>query len=201
MLEPGHLPFESGVKRLADGKLYVAVLTPMPNITREMLVHWFSTMKTFERYKMWHPLDHVSFESVDRPGTQGEHEYLVQENIGGKLQKLSIRGLKTDAALDTSRFDAAGVVLCRFSQFSSPAAEKNWTGHILHLARETGYGVEMRSRFWISDEELGAPPAAANEDPPPDSFGISLFKHCSEEMSYLAGLLPGLYKRETGVQT
>ena len=51
MLEPGHLPFESGVKCLADGKLYVAVLTPMPNITREMLVHWFSTMKTFERYK------------------------------------------------------------------------------------------------------------------------------------------------------
>jgi hypothetical protein len=71
-----------------------------------------------------------------------------------------------------------------------------WSGHLIHLVRDTGYGCEMRSRFWLGDID---PPALASTreariERIPDRVGPALLKHCHEEMSYLAAFLPALHE-------
>jgi hypothetical protein len=66
--------------------------------------------------------------------------------------------------------------------------------------RDTEYGCETRSRLWLGDVD---PPAMAPDRETriqmfPDGAAGGLLKHCHEEMTYLAGFLPGLYARETG---
>jgi hypothetical protein len=75
-----------------------------------------------------------------------------------------------------------------------------WAGHLIHLVRDTPYGCEMHSRFWLGDFD---PPALAPSREArialmPDHIGPALQRHCQEEMGYLAGFLPALYARETG---
>jgi hypothetical protein len=72
-----------------------------------------------------------------------------------------------------------------------------WSGHLIHLMRDTDFGCEMRSRFWLGDFD---PPALAAERDArialvPDRIGPALLRHCHEEMSYLAAFLPALYER------
>jgi hypothetical protein len=78
-----------------------------------------------------------------------------------------------------------------------------WAGHVIHLCRDTDYGCEMRSRFWLGD--LDRPEVAPDREVRiqiiPDRAGEGLLRHCHEEMSYLAGFLPDLYARETGRST
>ena len=74
-----------------------------------------------------------------------------------------------------------------------------------HFIRDTDYGCEMRSRFWLGDiahrdPTVTIPEAVVRqkrqENLTPD-FARRLHKHCVEEMGYLADILPTLYKRVT----
>jgi hypothetical protein len=72
-----------------------------------------------------------------------------------------------------------------------------WVGHVIHLCRDTAYGCEMRSRFWIGDFD---PPSIAPDRETrlqriSDSVGPAVLQHCHEEMTILAGFLPELYAR------
>jgi hypothetical protein len=123
----------------------------------------------------------------------------VHERIGGELQKLKIHFREPGTHLDVSRFEKAGIsaaVCARIGLLEAPV----WGGHVIHLCRDTDYGCEMRSRFWLGDvdpPEL-APDREARIRLFPNAFGEGLLKHCHEEMSYLAGFLPGLYAQQPG---
>ncbi|MBW2629813.1 MAG: hypothetical protein JRE45_19660, partial [Deltaproteobacteria bacterium] len=71
LLTPEKLPYLSGVERLADGTLHVAVLTRMPEVSPRMIAWWFGEyMQATEHYKRWHPRDHIWMSWEDkRPGT------------------------------------------------------------------------------------------------------------------------------------
>ena len=92
LLTPDRLPYLSGVERLPDGILHVAVLTRMPGVSPKMIGWWFGEyMRTTEHYKRWHPRDHVWMSWDDkRPGTHIGAKHLVHEYIGGRLNKLCI---------------------------------------------------------------------------------------------------------------
>lgn len=92
LLTPEKLPYLSGVERLQDGVLHVAVLTRMPRVSPAMISWWFGEyMQTTEHYKRWHPRDHVWMSWEDKqPGTHVGAKHLVHEYIGGRLQKLRI---------------------------------------------------------------------------------------------------------------
>jgi hypothetical protein len=126
-------------------------------------------------------------------GTHRVHEY-----IGGDLQKLKIHFREPAEYLDVARFSEAGVsaaVCARVRPLDAPV----WAGHLIHLCRDTEYGCEMRSRFWLGD--MDPPELAPDPDSRaqlfPDSVGVGLLRHCHEEMSYLAGFLPELHSRHT----
>jgi hypothetical protein len=73
LLAPEQLPYLSGVERLPDGILHVAVLTRMPGVSPEMIAWWFGEyMQTTEHYRRWHPRDHVWMSWANkRPRTSG----------------------------------------------------------------------------------------------------------------------------------
>lgn len=201
LLAPGHLELESGYKRLADGTLHVAAWTTMFGCKGRMVEWWFGFLETTEQYKWWHPRDHVWCEWVGCErgvgrfvgGTHRVHEY-----IGGELQKLKIHFRDAAEYLDVDRFPEAGVsaaVCGRVGPLDAPI----WAGHLIHLVRDTDYGCEMRSRFWLGDIDPPglAPDPEARANLFPDTVGTGLLRHCHEEMSYLAGFLPELYAKHT----
>ena len=112
LLSPEELPYASGVERLADGILHVAVLTRMPGMTPRMIEWWFGDyMQTTEHYKRWHPRDHVWMDWEDkRPGTHVGAKHLVHEYIGGELNKLRISFVPPEEFFDDALESVPGAV-------------------------------------------------------------------------------------------
>ena len=67
LLDPAPLPLETGWCILPDGVRYVAVRTPMPAVSAEMVEWWFDWhARDPLRYRVWHPAAH-SGNSVELP--------------------------------------------------------------------------------------------------------------------------------------
>jgi hypothetical protein len=211
LLDPGYVSFETGHRRLADGTVVVAALTSMPGVKANMIRWWFAEfMRTTEHYKWWHPRDHVWMDWEDkRSGTHIGASHLVHEYIGGHLQRLRIHFVEPRTFFASARLDAFdGLAICaEAGELERPIN----LARMCHVVRDTDWGCEMRSRFWLGvvDSRAGNPVPApllrgiANNPVArgiliPRWLGPGLQRHCSEEMSYLAGFLPGLYRRENG---
>ncbi len=200
LLEAGYLADESGYYRLTDGQLHVAARTSMPGCSSAMIDWWFGYVRTTEQYRMWHPEDHVW---CDWDGPAGEYvggTHLVHEYIGGQLNKLRIQFRPASEYLDVTKFEEAnvGTAVCART---GPLESDLWAGHLIHLVRDTSYGCEMRSRFWLGDFEPDiAPSPEERQTLIPDEVGWGLLKHCNEEMGFLSEFLPGLYGKQTGGQ-
>ena len=120
LLDPGYLAMENGYARLDDAMLYVAVHTPMPGVTGEMIDWWFAWHgEESARYQLWHPRDHVSARWRNpvhwAGGGRGEWQQLyrgnvseVDEFVGSTLMQLSIAFVDPAEYLDVSRFEASG---------------------------------------------------------------------------------------------
>ena len=213
LLEPGYLHLENGFTRLANGQVFVAVLTKMPGVTSEMIDWWFGWhYMESQRYKLWHPRAHLlnSAERMigDDPGLSDREKYLhnpnyVTEYVGGDVLAISIAFSEASDFLDASRFEAAGIgtAICGVvSLQNSPLV----FGLIIHLIRETQDGCEMRSRFWLGKIELKGVPAAGvlskvagsrfvAKRAVPIEQGRNMVVHCAAEMNHLASFLPDLY--------
>jgi hypothetical protein len=162
LLEPGHLPGETGYCELPNGAGYVASLVPFPGCSGDMLAWWFWWHAVEPaRYTLWYPTNHVRATSLspDRltaPGLTHEERYLgtthrVVEYIGAKKVQILIQFVDpAELGMDTDRFADAGIVAHACARVSTdrPRAE---VVTMLHLARETDDGFELRSRYWIGD--------------------------------------------------
>ncbi len=211
LFEPGYQPFESGYKDLSAGKKLVAALARMPRCRAKMVDWWFSWVGGTDQYKLWHPRDHLFSDWDNRIDGQYigashlVHEYLAGSD--GPVYKLRISFHSPHETFDAARYDASGAVaICaRIGDMDAPA----YFGRMCHFVRDTDYGCEMRSRFWlgeITDRETGAPipeeialglrQANLNDD-----IARRLHQHATEEMGYLAELLPILYRQVTGDTT
>jgi hypothetical protein len=69
-------------------------------------------------------------------------------------------------------------------------------GRLVHVARDTSFGCVLRSHFWIGHDLAGAAEPAQIAALSPDALGFGLLRHAYNEMTCLAGLLPGLYAAE-----
>ena len=198
LLDAGYLDMESGYRRLDDGQLHVAGWTTMFGCSGKMVEWWLGFIENTEQYKWWHPTDHIWCEWDGERGTGnfigGTHR--VHELIGGELQKLRIHFRDPAEYLDVSRFAEAGISAAACGRVG-PLDGTIWAGHLIHLCRDTAYGCEMRSRFWLGDFEPAeiAPDRETRMQLFPDTAGVGLLQHCHEEMSYLASFLPALYAK------
>ena len=104
--------------------------------------------------------------------------------------------------LDQTKLASLGIAICARGALPSVFAE---VSYLAHLVRRTPTGSEMLSRFWLGhnrskiplvggavSRKLNTPKARIANNP--DAFGLHLLRHCSEEMTHLAKILPRLYE-------
>lgn len=184
LLEPGYQDIETGYMRLPNGHMHVRALTCMPRCAGTMVDWWFGWMETADHYRMWEPGSHLEHE-WDEHWSKGHYigvSHLVEERMGPQVLNVRIRFHDPAEYFDTSRFAEAGVSAVVCGNATRPDGTPD--GRVIHLMRDTSYGCEMRSRFWLYDV--------------PDVAGPAVVSHCLTEMGTMAGFLPDLYAREKG---
>jgi len=156
LLKPGYLPVETGYCRLSNGQMYVAALTRMSGCNREWVEWYFkSFINEDNTNRRWET--EPSFEASEvRPPSHfiGANPY-TKHFIAGKL--LNFKVSKEDPSLyfDVSKAREAGVSIVYCGRSFLPDGTPD--AHIIRIVRDTDYGCEIRSRYWIDgDTEEGA---------------------------------------------
>ena len=208
ILADGYSDFETGVHRQPNGVYRVRALTRMPNVKAEMIRWWFAEyMQTTEHYQRWHPTDHVwmAWENK-KSGERIGASHLVHEYIGGNLSKLRIQFVASEEFLGPLESRGDRLVICARAGFLEEPLN---VSSMCHIVRDTEWGAEMRSVFWLghigrregnrtvfSIEGLLGNTALARHLALDAQFAVDLMTHAIEEMGYLADFLPQLYAAE-----
>jgi DAPG hydrolase PhiG domain len=206
LLKPGYLPFESGITRYDDGRVTISALTRMPGCRAKMIHWWFGWLGGTDQYKLWHPTDHVFSDWEGREnGNYYGASHLVHERLAGseEIHKLRIKFRHPHEMFDPDGYDAVdGIAVC-----GTPGSlEKPINlGQMCHFVRNTDYGCEMRSRFWLGEVHSQNPDETLPDEvcdmirkaAVTDQFCKDLHQHAIEEMGYLADIAPVLYRQVT----
>jgi len=211
LLDPAPLALETGWCRLPDGVRFVAVRTPMPGVSAEMVDWWFDWHpREALRYRIWHPLAHRdnSLEPPASPGAKAHwgavHHPVEDVGTGTVHARIAFvaptaLGFATDALDDP----AVGTVACGFV-----GDDRRRTRHSLmaHVFLRDGDGLVLRSHFWLGAAirpYLPAPLAAPlsrvlnrrrfRDLALPRGLERALARHCAEEYANLAAILPELH--------
>jgi hypothetical protein len=198
---------ETGVHRQGNGVYVVKALTRMPNVKAKMVKWWFADyMETTEHYKMWHPAAHVWMDWENKiPGEVIGASHLVDEYIGTKMEKLRIQFIDPSEFLtDYEQLDGRFVICARVGFREEPI---NVTS-MCHIVRDTPFGAEMRSHFWLghvakregndevfSIEGIFGNTALVRFILLDQTFAVDLMTHAIQEMGNLSDFLPGLYNK------
>ena len=213
LLDPGADGITDAVIRNSNGMLVVCCLTDMPGNTPQMWDWWFGWHSaSSERYKLWHPEDHVwsgvSEDRRTRPNLRdryiGVDSYVDERIASPEVLKLTISFRHpVTFGLDEAKLDKLGTAICaRVGLRGSPLN----TGRLIHLIRRTATGAEMLSRFWLGDIEAQIPLIGGALTPLlntrnrrlkllPDQAGLNLLRHCAKEMNHLSSILPELHAK------
>jgi DAPG hydrolase-like protein len=216
LLDPAPLPVESGWCFLLGGVGYVAVRTPMPGVSAEMVEWWFDWHpRDPDRYRLWHPLAH-SDNSIEPPASPGAklHWGAVHhpvEDVGtGTVHARIAFGPPTAIGFSTDALDdpAVATIVCGFVGDDTRRLRHSVMAHV--FLAEPG-GIVLRSHFWLGAAirpYLPAPLAAplgralgnrvVRRLSLPRDLPRALATHCSEEYANLGTLLPELYGRFGG---
>ena len=208
LLKPGYLPIESGVVDYPDGMKTVVALARMPRCRAKMVEWWFRYLGGTEQYKLWHPGDHLFSDWEGRqPGTHIGSSHLVHEYLGGSdgpIYRLRINFRDPHEFYDPARYAKLnGAAICaRIGSLDEPVN----AGLMTHFVRNTDAGCEMRSRFFLGHIESRLPGISFDAAKQSEiraglvtsDMARRLHQHCTEEMSYLAELLPIMYRQVTG---
>ena len=202
--------FSIGIRRNSRGAALITCITEMPEVTPKMIDWWFGWhLPESERYKLWHPIDHVSSDlKVDNLNFQTDKEkYIhldsyVREYIGKELSNLCISFVEPEEfGFPNLNSEKETAVCAHVTDLNRNVS----IGSLTHLVIKTSNGSKMQSSFW-----LGMNPRHSNSfinfiiKPIinikriklillPDQLTYDLLKHCAEEMSHLAKFLPQLY--------
>jgi len=151
----------------------------LSRVSPEMIDWWWDHIDNSERYRLWHPKDHKSFEWEISPGSVKGHVgaiHRVVETIEGRPTTLRIRWENPDSIPIKSEFshkNAASVLNHKDKPIS-------W---VLHEYRSIPNGTLLRSTFRLSAQVT-------------NTFIEDLRKHNIEEIGYFTEFLPRLYEEE-----
>ena len=200
--------YATEVRRLPDATYLVAVRTPMPEVKADMVRWWFSDfLQTTEHYNWWHPKDHVWMDWENKePGKIEGASHLVHEYIGGDLSKLRIQFVNPDEFFGYDANNEDTFVIC--ARVGLLDEEMN-IAKMCHVIVNTLNGAEMRSRFWLGHvaNREGNKTFSSIRGFIGNTSLIRLFAlnhqtaenlklHATEEMIFLAELLPTLYESQ-----
>lgn len=209
LLDATPLPLEMGYERLPSGVLHVACRTDLQRCSGEMFEWWFASRPDTQRYRWWHPLDHISSTWLEgRDGTHIGAIHQVEERFGDSPPRQLLIQLCEPAeffsapALSAARQAGAvsGLVCGRGGE--SWQAPRDAGGQVLgsrlfHLCRDTSWGTVLRSHFFLGwDLPMAGATAARITQMIPDAAGPALLQHCYSEFTFLSRFLPSLFIAE-----
>ncbi len=211
LLDPAPIEHETGWCVLPNGVAYVAVRTPMPMVTAEMVDWWFDWHPRDPlRYRIWHPKAH-SDNSVQHPTRAGAKAHWGTthhpvEDVGtgtvhARIEFLppTAMGMTTDALHDPH----VATIVCGYA-----GDDRLHIRHspMFHVFLREGDGVVLRSRFWlgaalrpygplggVGETLLNRP--AIRRRALPKRLPRALATHCAEEYANLGVLLPELFEQ------
>lgn len=210
LLDPAPLRLETGYERVAGGALHVAVRTDLHGCTGEMFEWWFRWRCDTQKYVWWHPVDHVSstWQGELRADTHVGSEHVVTEFFTGlPADDLVIQFRDPGEFFDPAAYDAArasGSVSCavlgRVGFGHEPPrtdAGEVLGGRLLHVGRDTPWGLALRSHFFLGQDlpGLGLTPEQVAAEVP-DDLGVALLQHAYNEFTFLSRFLPSLHLAE-----
>ncbi len=219
LLDPAPLEVETGWCTLPDGVGYVAVRTPMPGVTGEMVDWWFDWHpREALRYRIWHPLAHEDNSVEPAPGGQrakahwGTVHHPVEDVGTGRVRARIAFHAPTEMGLSTDALNHpdAATIVCGYAGDDTRRVRHTPMFHVFLRDPESG-GVVLRSRFWLGAAlrpYLPGPLAASGawalnrravrRLALPADLPVGLARHCAEEYANLGALLPELYGRYGG---
>ena len=192
---------ETGWCGLPDGVGFVAVRTPMPGVSAEMVDWWFDWHAEDPlRYRVWHPAAHVD-NSVERPARAGRQGRTGARSTTRSRTSAPGRcrariaflpptelGFSSDALEDPARRGRSSAALS--------ATTRAGVRHsaMAHVFLAEGDGLVLRSHFWLGSKiPLGN--RLVRRLAMPTGLPRALATHCAEEYANLATLLPELHDR------
>jgi hypothetical protein len=208
LLDPTPMPLEVGYERLSDGVLHVANRTDMQDCTGEMFEWWFRFRPDTQQYIWWHPVDHISSHWTEvQQGTHiGSIHVALEEFTGFPAEERSIQFRDPTEFFDAKAYRAAresgavSAAVCAHSGYShNPKRNKDGKvlgGRLLHIGRDTPWGLALRSHFYVGQDLAGTITPTEMEQRFPDPFGQALLQHCYNEFTFLSHFLPSLFIAE-----
>ena len=218
LLDPEPVQVENGWCTEPNGVGYVAIRTPMPGLSAEMVDWWFDWHPREPiRYRVWHPAAHVSnsLELPARPGAKphwgATHHPVEDVGVGVAHARIAFMppteiGFSTDALDDPRVATIVG---------GHVGDDRRRSRHSLmvHVFLNEGGSLVLRSRFWFGllmrpylPAPLAAPVAPLLNTPAvrrrllPSGLPRAVAHHCAEEYANLAELLPDLHARYARVR-
>ena len=204
----GDLPGEVGLFTLKKGGFQVANKTEFKGCTGEMLQWWFGWHAVDPlRYAIWDPYDHYGLEISEKdkayildPNTSipdksrgVTHTVLESLAAGTKPDKIVIH-FDDPAVLG---FDKEKIFTDSCSFFVCAHAELGPMNVIMmHMARDTETGCELRSRFWMGYTKEGKVKLPFFLKPIVKKKMVALLGHNFAEYANLAAILPEVYAQE-----
>jgi hypothetical protein len=222
LLDPAPLPAETGWCWLDDGVGYVAVRTPMPGVTGEMVDWWFDWhARDPLRYRVWHPGAHRGNRLEPPPAAPAGaprakahwgavHHPLEDVGTGMVHARIAFHpprelGFSTDVLHDPR----VATIVCGWAGDDRRRVRHSPMAHVF-LRDPDADGVVLRSRFWLGAAvrpyaPVPTPLAALGERllntrrarrlTLPRDLPRALATHCAEEYANLGALLPQLHAR------
>jgi hypothetical protein len=210
LLDPTPMPLETGYERLPDGTLHVACRTDMHGCAGEMFEWWFRFRPDTQQYIWWHPVDHRSsvWAGALAPDSHVGSEHVVVEELTGIPAKdLTIQFRDPAEFFDPGAYAAArssgavsAAVLARIAMSHRPERRPDGAvlgGRLLHIGRDTPWGLALRSHFYLGTDLPGAGLAPAQvEAEVPIELAMALLQHCYNEFTFLSKFMPSLFLGE-----
>ena len=214
ILDPGYLPDENGFRMLENGTALVSNLTKCEGVTGEMFQWWFAWHPIDPlRYAIWDPFDHydTTISEEDRiramdptvsvyDKTFNLDQTVIESLVMGTPEapiELQFRtpefyGIHASDKLGT---EALSFIVCANGTIRTPEGIPDVPAFMLHTTRDTEYGCELRSRFWIGYHIIDGNPVCMV--PPgmgiPVEIAKQLYGHNITEFTNLASILPSVY--------
>lgn len=211
LLDPAPMQLETGVERLENGGLHVAMQFLMERCTADMLDYWFGAQPDTEMYKLWHPGAHISSEwgefTPDHvPGKVHGSTHLSTENVGmgatdatlSFIDPIEIFG--AEALAEAKARGGADVVLyasCGMGprdRLQRDAKGRVIGDHQFIVGRDTPFGLVVRLHFWLG-ADLELPPEEV-EKLFPVELGLGVMNHGLNEFHILGKVIPSYYLRD-----
>jgi DAPG hydrolase PhiG domain len=173
---------QEGYHRMKNGAWKITANHEIGGVIPQMIDWWWDHIDTSERYRLWHPTDHVSFEWLISPAEHGHigAVHRVQEFLNGTPEHPLTLEIRWEDPVKAPDAEYDHILLA-----TGTDTDNLLKATLMHEYQydTTRGGTRMRSHFWFPSQ---APQPAIE----------ALYSHTCQEMTSLSTFLPGLYQAE-----